>query len=58
MPAGTPVDRLYQKLLSEGKSKATAAKIAQAQTGLSLATGKPPQNKRVKLSLLKKKKAK
>lgn len=57
MPAGTKVEKVYQALLREGKSKASAARIAQSQTGLSLATGKPPKNKRVKLSMLKKKKA-
>lgn len=57
MPAGTKVERLYQKLRAEGKSKESAAKIAQSQTGLSLATGKPPKSKKVKLSMLKRKKA-
>lgn len=45
MPKGTKVERLYQKLLKEGYSKASAAKIAQKQTGLSLATGKKPSGK-------------
>ena len=55
MPAGTRVERLYKKLRSEGKSKESAARIAQSQTGLSLATGKPPKTKRIKLSMLRKK---
>lgn len=43
MPSGTPVDRMYQALLRDGKDKGTAARIAQSQTGLALATGKPPK---------------
>ncbi len=46
MPVGTKVDRVFQALKREGKDVATAAKIAQAQTGLALATGKPPKHKR------------
>ncbi len=42
MPKGTKVERLYQHLLGQGLSKASAVKIAQAKTGLSLKTGKPP----------------
>ena len=34
--------RVYEALLRKGKSKERAAKIAQAVTGLALATGKPP----------------
>lgn len=45
MPAGTPVDRMYQALLREGNDPGKAARIAQAQTGLALATGKPPKGK-------------
>ncbi len=45
MPKGTKVERLYQHLLDEGKSKASAAKIAQAQTGQSLKTGKPTKHR-------------
>lgn len=45
MPKGTTVERMYRALRREGKSKATAAKIAQAQTSLALATGKPPKGK-------------
>lgn len=43
MPKGTTVERMYRALRRKGKAKATAAKIAQAQTGLALATGKPPK---------------
>ena len=39
MPKGSKVHKLYQKLLDEGKSKASAARIAQHATGLSLETG-------------------
>lgn len=41
MPAGTKVERVYQALVKKGKSKASAARIAQAATGQSLKTGKP-----------------
>ena len=46
MPKDTPVDAVYQALKREGKDKGTAARIAQAKTGLSLATGKPPKGKK------------
>lgn len=46
MPKGSKVDKVYQALLKQGKSKGAAARIAQAQTGLSLATGKRPKKKR------------
>ena len=43
MPTGTPVDKMYRHLLSTGKyDKSQAARIAQAKTGLSLVTGRPP----------------
>lgn len=45
MPKGTKVHRLYDKLRSQGKSRASAARIAQHQTGQALATGKPPKRK-------------
>ena len=45
MPRGTSVDRVYRALLKKGKSKGSAARIAQAQTGLALATGKKPMSK-------------
>ena len=54
MPEGTPVDRVYQALKREGKSTASAAKIAQAQTGLALATGKPSMHSKLRAKHLKK----
>ena len=45
MPKGSKVDKMYRALLREGKSKESAAKIAQAKTGQSLKTGKPPKVK-------------
>lgn len=36
---------MYRALLKKGKSKESAAKIAQSVTGLALATGKPPKKK-------------
>lgn len=46
MPKGSKVDRVYQALRREGKSKGSAARIAQATTGKSLKTGKAPNGKR------------
>lgn len=46
MPEGSKVDRVYKALLKQGHSKGSAAKIAQAQTGQALKTGKPPKEKR------------
>lgn len=43
MPKGTRVHKIYEALRRKGKSKASAARIAQAQTGKSLMTGKAPQ---------------
>ena len=43
MPKGTTVERMYRALRRKGKSNAASAKIAQAQTGLALATGRPPK---------------
>jgi hypothetical protein len=48
MPRGTKVHSLYEKLLKAGHSKSSAARIAQHQTGQSLATGKAPKGKRTK----------
>ncbi len=45
MPRGTKVERCYQDLRSQGKSKGSAARICQKSTGLALATGKPPKSK-------------
>ena len=46
MPKNTPVHRLYEKLVKEGHSKASAARISQKKTGKSLATGKAPKHKK------------
>ncbi len=46
MPKGTKVEKVYKALLRQGKSKASAARIAQATTGRSLRTGKKPKRKR------------
>ncbi len=43
MPEGSKVDKVYKALKRQGKSSASAAKIAQAKTGQALATGKPPK---------------
>jgi hypothetical protein len=43
MPVGTKVHDIYAALLRQGADKGKAARIAQAKTGLSLATGKPPK---------------
>jgi|GEM_PF-1871098 len=50
MPKGTKVEKVYQALKREGKSEASAARIAQSVTGLSLATGKAPKDKKAKPS--------
>jgi len=44
MPKGSKVEKVYRALRDEGMSKERAAKIAQAQTGQALATGKPPKH--------------
>jgi len=46
MPATTKVERLYKQLLKQGHNTASAARIAQAKTGLSLKTGKKPKRKK------------
>lgn len=46
MPKGSKVHRAYDKLRKQGKSKASAAKIAQSATGQALATGKKPKRKK------------
>ena len=48
MPKNSSVHKIYKALLREGKSKASAARIAQHQTGQSLLTGRPPKHKRKK----------
>jgi hypothetical protein len=45
MPKGTKVDEIYEALRRQGKPAGQAARIAQAQTGKSLATGKKPKGK-------------
>lgn len=45
MPKGTKVHKIYDALVRAGASKSKAARIAQAQTGKSLATGKAPKRK-------------
>lgn len=45
-PAGTKVHRVFKAVKRSGKSAASAARIAQAQTGQSLKTGKPPKKKK------------
>ena len=45
MPTGTKVDSVYQALRRKGYSEGAAARIAQAQTGEALATGRPPKGK-------------
>lgn len=46
MPKGTKVHKVYDALRREGKSKASAAKIAQSVTKKSLKTGRKPKKKR------------
>ena len=45
MPKDSAVHKLYEALLKQGKSKASAARIAQAKTGLALASGRKPKGK-------------
>ena len=45
MPESSKVHHVYEALKEEGKSEESAAKIAQAETGEALATGKPPEHK-------------
>ena len=45
-PKGSKVDKTYKALRRKGKSKASAAKIAQSVTGQSLKTGRKPKKKR------------
>ncbi len=40
MPTNSKVGKMYDALVRGGKSKASAAKIAQSRTGQSLATGR------------------
>lgn len=50
MPKGTKVEKMYKAMKSEGMDKGKAAAIAQAKTGLSLATGKKPKNSMVAIA--------
>ena len=45
MPKNTKVGKMYDAMVGEGMSKGKAAAIAQAKTGKSLMTGKPPMHK-------------
>lgn len=45
MPENSPVHHMYEALLRQGKTRAQAARIAQARTGLALATGRKPKSK-------------
>ena len=46
MPKNTKVHKIYEAVKRGGASKAKAARIAQAKTGKSLATGRKPKAKR------------
>ena len=46
MPKGTKVDKIYQAIKRKTGDKGKAARIAQAETGLSLKTGKKPKAKK------------
>jgi hypothetical protein len=46
MPKNTRVHRQYEAMREKGMPKGKAARIAQAQSGQSLKTGKPPKGKR------------
>jgi len=46
MPKNTKVHKLYEELLKQGYSKASAARIAQSRTGKSLKTGRKPKSKK------------
>ena len=45
MPKGTKVHKVYEAVKRSGASPGKAARIAQAQTGKSLATGRKPKHK-------------
>jgi hypothetical protein len=46
MPKGTKVHQIYEAIKRGGASPGKAARIAQAKTGKSLATGKKPKGKK------------
>lgn len=43
MPKNSKVHKVYDALVKQGKSKGSAARIAQAKTGRSLKTGRAPK---------------
>ena len=45
MPKGTKVHKMYDAMREQGMSKGKAARIAQAKTHRSLATGRKPKHK-------------
>ena len=44
MPKRTQVHKMYEALKKEGHSVESAVRIAQAETGMSLKTGKPSKH--------------
>jgi hypothetical protein len=46
MPEGSKVEKIYQALRKQGMSAEKAARIAQAQSGQALATGRKPKKKK------------
>jgi hypothetical protein len=46
VPKNTRVDKVYQALKDKGMPKGKAARISQATTGKSLATGRKPKGKK------------
>lgn len=46
MPKGSKVEKVYRGVLKKTGDKAQAARIAQAQTGQALKTGRKPKNSR------------
>lgn len=51
MPKGTKVDKVFRALKRQGKGEGQAGRIAQAVTGLSLKTGKPPRPRRKPIAM-------
>jgi len=49
MPKNTKVGKMYDAMKREGMDKGKAARIAQAKTGKSLATGKTPKTHAAKV---------
>lgn len=46
MPKNSAVHKEYEALRRQGESKASAARIAQSDTGQALKTGRPPKRKK------------